>query len=140
MKTTITRRNVIAGAAALPLLPVSAFAVPADPAVEAYRVWRAAYGAHEFFLNTHQDWDTPEVQASFDRQWAARHALSDAVATTPAGLACQVRFAFDAFGELTSAGQSVDNPYDFQFDNWADDLERRLLLAMLAGAEGIANA
>ncbi len=36
MKTT-TRRVALAGAAALPLLPVSAFATPADPAVEAYR-------------------------------------------------------------------------------------------------------
>ena len=58
---TITRRNIITGAAALPflpasalaapvtlpLLPVSAYAQPADPAVEAYRLWRATYGAFE---------------------------------------------------------------------------------------------
>ena len=36
MKTT-PRRAALAGAAALPLLPVSAFAASADPAVEAYR-------------------------------------------------------------------------------------------------------
>ncbi len=42
MKTTITRRTALAGAiaapVALPLMPVSAFATSADPAVEAYRV------------------------------------------------------------------------------------------------------
>ena len=31
--------------------------------------------------------------------WAARAAITDAIATTPAGIACQVRFAFDAFGK-----------------------------------------
>ncbi len=51
--TTTTRRNIIAGAAALPLLPalavpvtlpllpVSAFATPADPVVTAFAEWRA---------------------------------------------------------------------------------------------------
>ncbi len=51
--TTTTRRNIIAGAAALPLLPalavpvtlpllpVASYAQPAnDPAVEAYEEWR----------------------------------------------------------------------------------------------------
>jgi hypothetical protein len=37
--TTTTRRTVLAGAAALPLLPAAALAVPveSDPVVEAYR-------------------------------------------------------------------------------------------------------
>lgn len=64
--------------------------------------------------------------------------MSDAIATTPAGIACQVRFAFGVFGELTSDGQSIDNANDFQFSNGIDDLERRLLMSMLAGAEGMA--
>ncbi len=98
---TITRRVALAVPVTLPLLPVSTFAVPADPAVEAYRTWRAACGGHEVFPNTHRDWDTPEGVASFDRERDARHALSDAIAATPAGIACQVRFAFDVFGELT---------------------------------------
>ena len=34
---TITRRTALAAPVTLPLLPVSAFAAPADPAVEAYR-------------------------------------------------------------------------------------------------------
>ncbi len=137
--TTITRRTALAASVTLPLLPVSAFAAPADPAVEAYRAWRAAYGAREVFLDTHDDWDAPEVTASCDREWATRHALSDTIATTPAGLACQVRFAFGAFGQLSSNEGSIDNPDDFEFSNWIDDLEKRLLKSMLAGAEGMAS-
>ncbi len=150
--TTTTKRNIIVGAAALPLLPalavpvtlsllpVSALATPADPAVRRFREWRAAYGAHKVFLDTHDDWDALEGTASFDREWAARHALSDVVATTPAGLACQVRFAFGAFGDLSSNEGSIDNPDDFEFSGWIDDLEKRLLVSMLAGAEGMASA
>ena len=63
---TITRRTALAGAAALPLLPgaalaasatlpASALAQPADPAVEAYRAWRAANGAYE------RSFDRPHV-------------------------------------------------------------------------------
>ena len=36
MKTTITRRTALAVPVTLPLLPVSAFATPADPAVTAF--------------------------------------------------------------------------------------------------------
>ncbi len=137
---TITRRTALAVPVTLPLLPVSAFAQPADdPAVEAYRIWRAAYGAHKVFLDTHSDWETPEGQRLHDREWAARHALSDTIAITPAGLACQVRFAFDAFGQLSSNEGSIDNPDDFHFSNWIDDLEKRLLKSMLAAAEGMAS-
>ncbi len=139
MKTTITRRTALAVPVTLPLLPVSAYATPADPAVEAYRTWRAASGAHEVFLDTHSDWETPEGQRLQGREWAERHALSDTIAITPAGLACQVRFAFDAFGHLSSNEGSIDNPDDFEFSNWIDDLEKRLLLSMLAGAEGMAS-
>ncbi len=44
---TITRRAAIAASITLPLLPVSTFATPADPAVEAHRAWRAAHDAYE---------------------------------------------------------------------------------------------
>ena len=47
MKTTITRRTALAVPVTLPLLPVSAFATPADPAVEAYWTWRIANEAYE---------------------------------------------------------------------------------------------
>ena len=64
--TTTTRRKILAGAAALPLLPaaalaasaalpVASYATPADPAVEAYREWCAANGAYE------RSFDRPHV-------------------------------------------------------------------------------
>ena len=46
MKTT-TRRTALAAPATLPLLPVSALATPADPAVTAFRAWCAANAAYE---------------------------------------------------------------------------------------------
>ncbi len=136
---TITRRTALAVPVTLPLLPVSAFAAPADPAVEAFRAWRAAYDANGVFLATGRDDEHPEGKVLLDRAWAARLALSDALATTPAGLALQIRFAFAVFGALDYDG-GIDNPDDFEFSNWIDDLEKRLLVSMLAGAEGMANA
>ena len=139
MKPT-TRRKVIAGAAALPLLPAAAYAVPVerDPAVEAYRAWLAAYGANDAFLATGRDNDTPEGLAKCNRVWVARLALSDAVATTPAGLALQLRFAFAVFGDPGHDGD-IENPDDFTFDDVAEDQQGRLLRSMLAAAERMAG-
>ncbi len=53
------RRTLITGAAALPLLPVSALAQPADPAIAAHREWLAAYNTNEAFLATGEEGDTP---------------------------------------------------------------------------------
>ncbi len=150
--TTTTRRNIIAGAAALPLLPatalavpvtlpllpVSAFATPDDPAVAAYREWLAAYHANDAFLATGKDDETPEGQAMYNRVCAARLALSDVVATTPAGLALQIRFTFAVFGDPGVDGD-IENPDDFTFDDVAEDQEGRLLRSMLAAAERMAE-
>ncbi len=138
MQNTITRRTTLAASVTLPLLPATAYAAPADPTVEAYWAWRAAHEAYEQSLNR-LDWPDgcPIVKAAHDQEFAARGVLSDAVATTPAGIAYQVRFAFDVFGELSSADDDMDNPDDFTFENWGDDLERRLLKSMLAGAENM---
>jgi hypothetical protein len=137
---TITRRTAIAASATLPLLPLASYATPADPAVEAYGVWRAANDAFEGSLSRPDRLDDcPIVKAAHGEEMAARRALSDAVATTPAGIACQVRFAFGVFGEVKSDDHSIDNPADFEFSQWTDDLEGRLLRAMLAGAEGMAS-
>ena len=38
---TLTRRTALAASVTLPLLPVSAYATPADPAVVAYHAWLA---------------------------------------------------------------------------------------------------
>jgi hypothetical protein len=88
VQNTITRRTALAASVTLPLLPVTAYATPADLAVEAYREWRAAYDANAASIDSGVDNDTPEGQVLSNREWASRLALSDAVATTPAGLAC----------------------------------------------------
>ncbi len=135
---TITRRTAIAASVTLPLLPVASYATPADPAVEAFRTWRAAYDANDAFLATGGDDEHPEGKVLYDRVGAARLALSDAVATTPAGLACQIRFAFAVFGDPGHDGD-IANPEDFTFDDVADDQQGRLLRSMLAGAEEMAS-
>ena len=151
MKTT-TRRHILAGAAAvpllpaaalavpvtLPLLPVASYAAPADPAVKAYQAFLAAYGANDAFLATGRDDEHPEGSVLFDRVWAARLALSDTVATTPAGLALQIRFAFVVFGDPGYNGD-IENLSDFTFDNVAENQEGRLLRYMLAAAERMAG-
>ena len=143
--TTTTRRTVIAGAAAMPLLPatalaapVSAYAQPADPALAAFREWRAAYDANDAFLATGKDDETPEGKVLYDRVCVARLALSDTIATTPAGLALQIRFAFAVFGDPGHDGD-IENPDDFTFDDVAEDQEGRLLRSMLAAAENMAG-
>ncbi len=74
----------------------------------------------------------------FDRAWVTRLALSDTVATTPAGLALQIRFAFVMFGDLGYGGD-IESLDDFTFDNVAENQEGRLLRSMLAAAENMAG-
>ncbi len=124
MSNPITRRTALAMPVTLPLLPVSAYAAPADPAVEAYRAWLDAYNANDAFLATGEEGDTPEGKAMCGRVWTARSALSDVVATTPAGLALQIRFAFAVFGDPGYDGD-IENPDDFTFDDVAEDQEGR---------------
>ena len=144
MKTTTTRRTILAAAVAvpvtLPLLPGCSppEPPPADPVVKAYRAWLAAYGANDAFLATGRDDMHPEGKVLFDRVWVARSALSDAVATTPAGLALQIRFAFAVFGDSGYDG-SIENLDDFTFDNIAENQEGRLLRSMLTAAENMAG-
>ena len=138
MKTT-TRRTALVVPVTLPLLPVAIRAASADPAVEAYREWIAAYDANDAFLATGKDDETPEGQAMYNRVCAARLALSDVVATTPAGLALQIRFTFAVFGDPGVDGD-IENPDDFTFDDVAEDQQGRLLRSMLAAAERSALA
>ena len=137
---TITRRTAIVASATLPLLPVAAYATPADPAVEAYRAWRIANGAYErSFDRPHVPDDDPAMNAAGDAALAANLALCDTLATTPEGLAGQIRLAFYTFGEIR-LGQDWNNPGDYEVDGFGYDQGRRLLRSMLAGAEGMANA
>ena len=138
---TITRRTAIAVPVTLPLLPIAAYATPADPAVEAYRVWRAAEEAFERSYDRPGDLpdDDPIVKAAYDAHLAAILALCDTTATTPEGLAGQVRHAFYTFGDVGLNGD-WHNPEEYQIDGFGWDQGGRLLRSMLAGAEGMAKA
>ena len=118
---TITRRTALAASVSLPLLPVSAFATPADPAVEAYRTWRAANGAYErSFDRPHVPDDDPIMNATGDAALAANLALCDTIATTPEGLAGQVHLALYTFGEL-ELGEDWLNPNAYEVDGFGYD-------------------
>ncbi len=136
---TITRRTALAASATLPLLPVAAFATPADPAVEAYRTWCAANGAYErSFDRPHVPDDDPIMNAAGDAALSANLALCDSIATTPAGLAGQVRLALYTFGEL-QLGEDWLNPDNYEVDGFGYDQGKRLLRSMLTGAERMAR-
>ena len=141
---TTTRRKVLSGAAALPLLPATlpAYATPAtpaDPAIEAYRTWCAANGAYErSFDRPHVPDDDPIMNAAGDAALAANLALCDTIATTPEGLAGQVRLALYTFGEL-QLGEDWLNPDNYEIEGFGYDQGRRLLRSMLAGAENMAG-
>ncbi len=138
---TITRRTALAASISLPLLPVASYAQPADPAVEAYRAWRAAYIAYErSFDRPDMPDNCPVMLAAQDAEWRAKIELASVIATTPAGIAGQLRMGLGMFADLQSAGDDFDNPSDYLFETCRDDLDGRLYRNMLAGAEGMANA
>ncbi len=152
---TTTRRKVIAGAATLPLLPaaalaasatlpllpVSAFAAPveSDPVVIAFAEWKAldrertrvtaVFNAlevqHGPFSGPVIAYENETVAPLYVRLGAVDHRIAEMIATTPAGLAAQVRIAMERFG--------LDG------DSGMDEIEGRLLRSMLAGAEGMAG-
>ena len=123
----------------LPLLPVSAFAQPADPAVEAYRVWRAAFDVYgDSFRDPRALVSDEFVQPFHDRELAAHRALCDTIATTPAGLAKQVRSAFYIFGEV-SRDCDWHSPSLYDEDSFNHIHGKLLLRSMLAGAESMAG-
>ena len=137
---TITRRTALAASVTLPLLPVSAYATPADPAVAAYREWRAALVAYVRSFDRHDvPDDDPVMNATGDAELAANLALCDAIATTPEGLAGQVHLALYTFGEL-QLGEDWLNPNAYEVEGFGYDQGRRLLLSMLTGTERMAGS
>ena len=136
------RRKLITAVAALPvslpLLPVSAFATPADPAVEAYEEWQDVFDAWCEALRHSIDGECSVVIAADGAEMAAGQAVADAVATTPEGIVAQVRFAFGVFGDVAHGGNWHD-PSDFTDRSFGHRHGKRLLLSMLAGAENMAE-
>ncbi len=138
---TITRRATLAGAAALPLLPATALAVPADPAVKAYRAWQEAYRTFLIALKSRPDDDDPVVDAADDAERAAAMKFAETVPTTLAGLAAQIAFAPYCFGQVNSDDDDWTEPGNYSFGNWlCDDREDALCRSMQAGIKQIAEA
>ena len=139
MSNTITRRTALAVPVTLPLLPVSAYAAPADPAVEAYRVWRAAFEAYLVAIRTRHD-DDSMVDAADRADRAAAVKLAETVPTSLAGLVAQISFMPYCYGEIDGDEYDYTNPANYSFQNWLyDDREAALCRSMLAGAERMAG-
>ena len=138
---TITRRTALAASVTLPLLPVSALATPVDdPAVAAYRAWRAAFIAYERSLERPDIPDgCPIVAATQGAEWETMVRLASMTATTPAGLAGQLFAGLSLFGCRLDADTDWDNPEDYKFENCRDDMDGRMYRNMLAGAEAMAG-
>ncbi len=138
---TITRRTALAASATLPLLPVSAFATPADPAVEAYEEWRKAHRTFLVAMKTRHDDDDPVVAAANDADHAAAMKFAETVPTTLAGLAALINFTPYCFGQVNSDDDDWTEPGNYSFGNWlCDDREDALCRSMQAGIKQIAEA
>jgi hypothetical protein len=140
MSNPITRRTALAGAGALPLLPAASLAMPAesDPVVAAFREWQtlckergsllAAYNALEAAhgpLNEHAEaYEAENIEPLYDRLVAAERRISDMIATTPAGLAAQLRILLDRDGNEGELSE--------------DNVEGRMIRSILTAAENMA--
>ena len=151
-----TRRKLIAGAAALPLLPataiaapvtlpllpVSAFAAPADdPVLAAFAEWQAADREHDRAVGVYcgletrhgnkskeiDAYDATVLQPASDRKSETEALISHMVPTTFAGLVAQLRVAV-----------AMHDAYFGANGLYGDDQDR-LLVSMLAGAERMAG-
>ena len=138
---TITRRNALAGAAALPLLPAAALALPVerDPVVMAFEEWQRLADEHDRACGVYGEMETRHgissdeaeayqdetVGAASGRKNAAEERISQMIPTTPAGLAAQLAITVDMFG--LNGSPALDAPED------------NILRSMLAGAERMAG-
>lgn len=115
-----------------------------DPAVIAYRRWKAAREAELDFYRRSPDLagdDCPEFLALEQAAMEAERALANTVATTPAGLAGQVLLAFRIFGELRPGPDHLGiAPDDYEVpDGMEGGGGAELLRNMLASAERMAG-
>ncbi len=152
--TTTTRRTILAGAATLPLLPaaalavpvtlpllpVSAFATPAesDPVIPVFREWQETFRDFERTVDGYAElerryggccgeayaFEASDLIPASDRRSAVERRIAPMIPTTLAGLV----------GLLTVAVASVD-----AHSGGEDDINSRLLVSMLAGAERMAR-
>ena len=141
MSNPITRRTALAVPVTLPLLPMTSYAAPADPdpVAVAFEEWKALdaelISMHVMYCAMEDRYGPVSKEAeayrdeflspACDRRRAIEKRISEMVATTPAGLAAQLTIAVGIYG--CGEGEACY------------DLEDRLLLAALAGAEGMAG-
>ncbi len=144
--TTTTRRTILAGAAALaapvslPLLPLASYAQPAesDPITPVFREWQETFREFERTCDGYTElerryggcceeacaFEASTVIPASKRRSAVERRIAPMIPTTLAGLV----------GLLTVAVASVD-----AHSGTEDDIDSRLLVSMLAGAERMAG-
>ena len=139
MTNPITRRTALAVPVTLPLLPLTAYAAPADPVVVAYNVWLGLDAERRRLQNVYAEledrhgpvakeaeaYSTEFITPACHQRRVIEECISEMVATTPAGLAAQLTIAVDILG-------CGEGPACYE-------TEDRLLLAALAGAERMAG-
>lgn len=154
--SAITRRTALAAAPAVALTA----AVPAiatdrgpalvdDPAVAAVAEWESAWRAtwdEQGLIHQDLDDDDPALSAAEDAEDDAHNVACETVATSIAGLAAQLKFAFTVFSDGVypdRPGYRPLEPYSepsaYRFHTWSNDRERELLLCMLTAAENLAR-
>ncbi len=138
MTNQITRRTALAGAAALPLLPVSASAQSADPVLAAYQKWLAVRADYEQVLKNYSalerqhgvasagadEYHGAAVDRETDRILDLEAEIADMVPVTVAGMVAQLRVMAYNGGHLGAMDHAV---------------ESRFVRSLLAAAESIAE-
>lgn len=88
----------------------------------------------------------PEEVTAYTAEEAAHNAVCQTVATTAAGLAAQLRFAYRVFGEAWSIhapGYRPHEPYSdpeaYRFGEWTNGRDATLLASLLGAAQEIAK-
>ncbi len=136
--TTITRRTALAVPVTLPLLPLESYAQPADPIIPVFREWQETLREFERTLGGYTDlerryggqaeearaFEVSDVIPASDRRSAVERRIAPMIPVTLGGLV----------GLLTVAVASVD-----AHSGGEDDIDSRLLVSMLAGAERMAR-
>ena len=142
----INRRHLLAGAAAVPLLPAAAVSgqlvgkpPEPDPAVAAYERWLDAYAARlehtqaQVEAGIDLDDDDPVWLRLTAAEDAAIEALVRAVPTTPGGGAGKLHLLLVLAGYADDFDCVWSDPETFTAWNWTDERDRRCALSLLAG-------
>ncbi|HMQ94602.1 MAG TPA: hypothetical protein PKA33_08535 [Amaricoccus sp.] len=131
----MNRREILAGAAAAATIPLAGQSAPHDPVHEAIALWKAANGDITSVLGL--ELSDREMQPFEDREYQARLAVCETRATSLSGLSAQLLFAFGIFGE-GRPGFDLDDPDGYEFGEWTEHLDEKLLRNLLATSRELA--